>query len=169
MAVRRIVLSTVITLVLAGLARPAEASHTGLYYGAPRRLVVTMSEWKFTPNRIVVEGDEPIALVLENKGSIAHVFMAYTPTRQTSRTAGDWWEYVLRNTYFQEIGEVMVHVKDQFIVSGSRIAEVALEPGKTVILTFTPKRKGTFEVGCHLTSGGGSHYRFGMLAQLIVK
>jgi uncharacterized cupredoxin-like copper-binding protein len=50
------------------------------------------------------------------------------------------------------------------------IAEVALEPGKKVTLTFTPTRKGTFEIACQLsTGGGGSHAKAGMVGTLVVK
>jgi uncharacterized cupredoxin-like copper-binding protein len=50
------------------------------------------------------------------------------------------------------------------------IVEVAVEPGKKVTLTSTPTRKGTFEIGCQLsTRGGGSHAKAGMVGTLVVK
>lgn len=109
-------------------------------------------------------------IVLENKGSIAHTFMVYPKPANPPKGTRDWYEYVLRTTYFQDMGEIMIHRRGEFIVSGTRIAEVAVEPGKKVTLTFTPTRKGTFEITCQLsTGGGGSHAQAGMVGTLIVK
>jgi uncharacterized cupredoxin-like copper-binding protein len=67
-------------------------------------------------------------------------------------------------------GEILVHRRGEFVVSATRIAEVAVEPGKKVTLTFTPTRKGTFEIACQLsTGGGGSHAKAGMVGTLVVK
>lgn len=157
-------------MVAAVFAGPAAASHTGLTLGAPVRINVEMGEWFFKPAKITVEAGTAVDIVLENKGSVAHNFMVYPKPATPPKGTPDWYEYVLRRTYFQDIGEIMIHRRGEFTVSGTRIAEVAVEPGKKVTLTFTPTRKGTFEIGCQLsTGGGGSHAKAGMVGTLIVK
>lgn len=160
---------TAAVVLVFGLAGGAAASHTGLLFGASARVPITMSEYKFEPAVITVEAGKSVDLVLENKGIIAHVFMVYPEPKKSLKGAGEWWDYVLANTYLKDMGEILVHSRYEFVVAGTRISEVGVEPGKKVTLTFTPGRKGTFEVGCHLTAGAASHYAAGMKAKLIVK
>ncbi|MDQ7844454.1 MAG: hypothetical protein QN141_08635 [Armatimonadota bacterium] len=150
-------------------AGQASASHTGLLFGASSRVVMTMSEWKFSPSTITLPAGVSVDLVLENTGIQSHVFMVYPAPKTPYKLTSDWWEYVLERTYFQGMGEIIVHRRYDFVVSGTRLAEVAVEPGKTVTLTFTPVKKGRFEIGCHLPTGGGSHYAAGMKGLFIVR
>lgn len=167
---RRVVVLGIIGIFAAVFAQRAAASHTGLAFGAPVRISVTIGEYFFKPAKITVEAGTPVDIVLENKGILSHVFMAYPPPKTRPKGVGDWYEYVLARTYFQDMGEIMVHVRGEFIVSGTRIAEVAVETGKKVTLTFTPTKKGTFEIACQLsTAGGGSHAKAGMIGTLVVK
>ena len=169
MMIRRLLVFATLALAITSAAGPAAASHTGLLFGASSRVVITMSEWKFSPSTITVAAGESVDFVLENKGTQTHVFMVYPAPKAPYKGAGDWWEYVLERTYLQGMGEILVHSRGQFAVSGTRIAEVDVEAGKTVTLTFTPGKKGRFEIGCHLPTGGTSHYTAGMKGQLIVK
>lgn len=169
---RRLVAALAISAVLViSQAGSAVASHTGLLFGASARVAVTMSEYKFEPAVITVEAGKSVDLVFENKGIIPHVFMVYPAPKQALKGTGEWWEYVLANTYLKDMGEILVHTRGEFLVAGTRVSEVGVELGKKVTLTFTPGRKGTFEIGCHLylTGAAGSHYRAGMKAKLIVK
>jgi uncharacterized cupredoxin-like copper-binding protein len=167
--IRSALILVTLALLVASAVGQAAASHTGLLFGASSRMVITMSEWKFSPSTITLAAGESVDVVLENKGTQSHVFMAYPAPKSLYKGTGDWWAYVLERTYFQDMGEILVHSKGMFAISGTRIAEVAVEPGKTVTLTFTPGRKGRFEIGCHLPTGGASHYTAGMKGQLIVK
>jgi plastocyanin len=63
--------------LIAGAAGPAAGSHTGLLFGASSRVVITMSEWKFSPATVTIPAGESVDFVLENKGTQSHVFMAY--------------------------------------------------------------------------------------------
>lgn len=154
------------TLATAG---PAAATHTGLLFGASSRVVITMSEYRFSPATITIPAGESVDFVLDNKGIVGHVFMVYPRPKAPYKSAGDWWEYVLAKTYLRNMGEILVHTRGQFAVSSTSVAEVAVDPGKTVTLTFTPARKGTFEFACLLSTGGGSHYTAGMKGRLIVR
>lgn len=168
--VRRLLVRWTAAVVLVfGLAGGAAASHTGLLFGASARVAITMTEYKFDPAVITVEAGKSVDLVFENKGVLPHVFMVYPGPKKTLKGAGEWWDYVLANTYLKDMGEIMVHTRGEFVVAGTRVSEVGVEPGKKVTLTFTPGRKGTFEIGCHLSTGAASHYTAGMKAKLIVK
>ena len=167
--IRFILILVALVLAITAAAGPVAASHTGLLYGASSRVVITMSEWKFSPSTITIAAGESVDFVLENKGIQSHVFMVYPAPKTRYKGTGDWWEYVLERTYLQDMGEILVHSKGQFAISGTRVAEVGVETGKTVTLTFTPGKKGRFEIGCHLPTGGTSHYKAGMKGQLIVR
>lgn len=168
--VRRLIAALAITTALVfSQAAGAVASHTGLLFGASTRVVVTMTEYKFEPAAITVEAGKSVDLVFENKGVLPHIFMVYPAPKKTLKGAGEWWEYVLANTYLKDLGEILVHTRGEFEIGGTRVSEVGVEAGRKVTLTFTPGRKGTFEIGCHLGAGGGSHYAAGMKGKLIVK
>lgn len=167
--IRSLLVLVTLALAITSAAGPAAASHTGLLFGASSRVVITMSEWKFSPSTITIPAGESVDFVLENRGMLSHVFMVYPAPKAPYKGAGDWWDYVLKQTYLQGMGEILVHSKGQFVVSGTRIAEVGVESGKTVTLTFTPGKRGRFEIGCHLPGAGASHYTAGMKGQLIVK
>lgn len=158
-----------VCLLVGLLALPAGASHTGLLYGASSRVVVTLSEWKFSPATITLASGESVDIVLKNEGTQSHVFMAYPAPKTPYKGSGDWWEYIMAKTYFQDMGEILVHSKGFMVVGATRVSEVGVETGKTVTLTFTPVKKGRFEIGCHLPTGGTTHYTAGMKATLIVK
>ncbi|HXF81872.1 MAG TPA: plastocyanin/azurin family copper-binding protein [bacterium] len=131
--------------------------------------MIALTEWKFEPAALTISAGESVDFVLQNTGTQAHVFMVYPAPTTPYKSANDWWTYVLERTYFQGMGEILIHRKYDFVVSGTRVAEVAVEPGKTVTLTFTPVKKGRFEIGCHLPTGGTSHYTAGMKGALTVK
>lgn len=164
------VLTVLITVVLAWSGKTS-ASHKGWYYGSGGpRIPLTITEYKFTPSTITLEAGQPVDIVLENKGALGHVFMVYTkPQRPLPSNANERWEYALANTYLQKSGEIMVHSRNEFIVAGTSISEISLDPGKKVTLTFIPSKKGTFEFACLATSGNVDHYKAGMIGTLTVK
>ena len=165
---RRLFAASAISAVLVfSQAGGTAASHTGLLFGASARVAITITKYKFDPAVITVQAGTPVDLVMENTGIISHVFMVYPEPKKPLKGTGEWWDYVLANTYLKDMGEILVHTRREFFVAGTRVSEVGVEPGKKVTLTFTPGRKGTFEIGCHLQAP--DHYALGMKAKLIVK
>jgi len=132
--------------------------------------VVTVSEYKFTPAAITIEAGVAVDIVLENKGILAHYFSVYPKPVAPLKCIGDWHEYLLAKTYLQDMGEILIHQRNaDFYAVGGSVTEVGVETGKKVTLTFIPTKKGTFEFGCHLYTGGASHYTAGMKGTLVVK
>jgi uncharacterized cupredoxin-like copper-binding protein len=133
--------------------------------------MVTLSEYKFTPSTIMVEAGSAVDLVLENKGSLWHYFSVYPRPAAPLKSLADWHQYLLAKTYLQDMGEILVHQRGaDFYAAAGRVTEVGVESGKKVTLTFTPTKKGTFEIGCHLSAGSVyAHYSAGMKGVLVVR
>lgn len=130
--------------------------------GKEQKVSITLTEFKFTPAKITLQTGLPAEIVLVNKGKVEHEFLVYkTPKSKVS----DWDEYAMANTYFKDIGEVGGEFEGIGAVAGTSIFEVKVQPGKSAELKFTPTRKGTFEIGCHVEG----HYEAGMKAVFVVK
>lgn len=132
--------------------------------GAPKeqKVTITMKEYSFSPARVTLQAGVPAEIVLVNRGKIKHEFMVYqTPKGKIS----DWDGYIMPNTYFKDMGEVEGEFEGFGSVAGTRIFEIEVQPGKSATIAFTPNRKGTFEIGCHVEG----HYEAGMKAVFVVK
>ncbi len=127
-----------------------------------QKVTITMSDFKFTPKTITVQAGTPVELTLINKGTVEHEFMVYVAPKAAP---DDWDEYVMDSTYFKDMGEVEVVFRGQGAVASTRMFEVELEKGKGATVLFTPSKKGTFEIGCHVEG----HYEAGMKASFVVK
>ncbi len=146
------------------LAMGLIAALSGAPAGAAKvqKASVTMTDFKFTPNRITLQVGTPVELTLINKGKVEHEFMVYPVPKSEP---DDWDEYLMPNTYFRNMDEVEVEFEGQGAVAGTSLFEVEVKPGKRATVHFTPNKKGTFEVGCH-TAG---HYEAGMKGTLTIK
>ncbi|MDQ7850446.1 MAG: cupredoxin domain-containing protein [Armatimonadota bacterium] len=145
-----------VLLVMAGLTLGATAAPKA------QKMTVTMSDYRFTPSKVNLTAGTPAALTLVNKGKVEHEFMVYLAPKTPPE---DWDEYVMSNTFFKDMGEVEVEFEGQGAVAGVSIFEVEVKPGKRAVVHFTPSRKGTFEIGCHVEG----HYEAGMRGTLTVK
>ena len=163
----------IFSILLVGASTQVLASHTGWLFGTGNRVVITMTEdpRRFTPDTVTLEAGKAVDVVLENKGRFTHMFMVYPAPSSSLKGTQGWWEYVMTNTYFQEMGEVLVHGrKDESYVAATRLFEVGVEGGKTITISFIPSRKGTFEMASHLNAGSpGGDYERGMKGTFIVK
>jgi uncharacterized cupredoxin-like copper-binding protein len=153
---RRIATMSAVVLLVAGLTAGAAAATKA------QKIAVTMTDFKFTPNRVTVTAGTAVELTLINKGKVEHEFMVY-PAPKTA--PADWDEYLMSNTYFQNMDEVEVEFEGQGAVAGTSIFEAEVKPGKRATVHFTPNKKGTFEIGCHVQG----HYEAGMKGILTVK
>lgn len=171
----RLVAATAFLVALVTLQpRIAPASHSGWLFGTGNRVVITMTEYpfRFTPNTITLESGKAVDLVLENKGtSGTHIFMVYPPPKTPPKLFVGWSEYVMTNTYFQDMGEILIHVKPkESYVAATRVFEVGVGAGQTITISFVPSRKGRFEFASHIASGRkDGDYEQGMKGTLVVK
>ena len=151
------------TVILGIVAVLVAAFTTGATAAAKaQKVTVTMTDFKFTPKTITLQAGVPVELTLVNKGNVEHEFMVYVVPKAAP---GDWDEHVMDNTYFQDMGEVEVVFRNQGAVASTRMFEVELAKGKSAVVEFTPARKGTFEIGCHVEG----HYEAGMKGTFVVK
>jgi uncharacterized cupredoxin-like copper-binding protein len=131
--------------------------------GAPKQKVtVALSEMKFTPSTITVQAGAPVELRLVNRGKQKHEFMVYARPK-AGLGMDELEEWAEENSYFKGL-RLAVEAAGVEVV-GTNIFEVEVEPGKSAELSFTPTRKGTFEIGCHIEG----HYEAGMKGTLVVK
>ncbi len=147
-----LVMALIVFLTLGGAAGAAKRE----------KVTITLTDFKFTPATITLKAGVPYEIVLVNKGKVEHEFMVYDPPKGK---VSDWDEWVIPNTYFKDMGEVEGEFPGIGAVAGINVFEVEVKPGKTAELKFTPNRKGTFEIGCHVEG----HYEAGMKGTLVVK
>ncbi len=127
-----------------------------------QKISIVLDEFSFTPTKVTLQAGVPAEIKLVNKGKVAHEFQVYvTPKSRVS----DWDEYAMANTYFKDMGEVETEFEGTGAVAGTRVFEVEVQPSKEAELKFTPARKGTFEMACHVAG----HYEAGMKGVLTVK
>ncbi len=132
--------------------------------GAPKaqKVTVVLNEMSFTPARVTVTAGTPVQLTLVNRGKQKHEFMVYTPPR-TALAGDELEEWAKENSYFKGL-EVTVETAGVEI-GAEALMEVEVGPGRSAELTFTPRRTGTFEMGCHLEG----HYEAGMKGTFVVR
>jgi uncharacterized cupredoxin-like copper-binding protein len=153
---RRFVLILGVGLVLLGLTVGAGASP------AVQKVTITMTEFKYAPQTVTLRAGVPAEITLVNQGRDDHELMVYAP----AKTPPDAWDdYAMAHTYFHDMGEVMGTFPGQGHVSGTRIFEILVAAHRSAVLSFTPKTKGIFEMGCHLPG----HYESGMKGVWVVK
>ncbi|MDR7509768.1 MAG: cupredoxin domain-containing protein [Armatimonadota bacterium] len=150
------------TVVILGIALALAA--IGPAAGAPKaqKVTVVLNEMSFTPSRVTVTAGTPVELVLVNRGKQKHEFMVYSLPR-AGLAGEELEEWAKENTYFKGV-EVTVETAGVEI-GAEALMEVELAPGRSVTLEFTPQRKGTFEIGCHVEG----HYEAGMKGTFVVR
>ncbi len=135
----------------------------GAAWGASeQRVTVTMTEMRFAPAKVTLKAGTTVEIKLVNKGKVKHEFMVYT-TPKAGLAGEELEEWAEDNSYFKGLA---VKVEGGGIeVAGRDIFEIELAAGKSVEVKFTPKKTGTFEIGCHVEG----HYEAGMKGSLTVK
>lgn len=113
--------------------------------GAPQRVTVTLSEYRFDPARIELNVGRETELTLVNEGTVLHEFV----------TEG------LRNV----AADVVV---DGVIVEALGVGELEIPAKARVVLRFTPTRAGAFRVVCE-AEHPVPHLKEGMSAALLVR
>jgi uncharacterized cupredoxin-like copper-binding protein len=126
-----------------------------------------MKEFSFLPATVTLKAGVATELRLVNRGVVEHEFMVYDP--KGLHAAGMQPDRMHRElearSYFRGVA-VQVSGRAKMVERmGKDVVMVTLAPGQQVVLRFTPRRKGTFEIGCH-TPG---HYEAGMKGRWVVR
>ncbi|MDR5694611.1 MAG: cupredoxin domain-containing protein [Armatimonadota bacterium] len=131
---------------------------------APKAQKVTleMGEYYFRPKQVTLTAGVPAEIVLVNKGKVTHEFMVYALPKP-GIDMDELHEWAEEQSYFKDL-EVKVETSEAE-VEGMGIFEVEVKAGKKAEVKFTPRKKGTFEIGCLLPD----HYERGMKGTLVVK
>lgn len=149
---------------VAVVALAAVVSLAGAGTASPRKieLTVILNEFSFSPKAITVALGKKVEITLVNRGKQPHEFMVYTMPKagMNVREIHDWAE---ENPAFKDL-EVEVEVAGVEVVA-KQLLEIEIPAGGKASLTFTPDKKGTFEIGCMIAG----HYEQGMKGTLTVK
>lgn len=113
--------------------------------GAPtQRLVVEMTEYRFSPDTIELEAGVETYLTVSNRGRMMHEFEA------------------------PYLADVQVNVETpELLVAAMGLAEVQVAAGRSVTLVFTPERRGEFTFVCDAREPS-PHQKLGMRGRLTV-
>jgi len=159
----KVVLTFVITVLVAvgfGVQEGAGAA------GTRQAAELQMKEFAFVPATVTFRAGVPAELRLVNRGVVEHEFMVYDPGHMhlAGMDPDTMHRELEARSYFRGL-DVRVEGKAKMVERmGKDLAMIALAPGERVVLRFTPKKKGTFEVGCHIPG----HYEAGMKGRWVV-
>ena len=126
-----------------------------------QQITITMREFSYSPDRIIVQAGKPVAITLINKGKLPHEFMVYDRPKSMDAMMDHAW--VEKTNYFRGVpaavagGRVRRHMDD--------FLELKVPAGTSATITFTPAKKGTFEYGCMIED----HYEAGQKGVLVVR
>lgn len=160
----RVVLISVISVLVAvgfGVREGAGAA------GARQVVELQMKEFAFVPATVTFRAGVPVELRLVNRGVVEHEFMVYDPGHMhlAGMDPDTMHRELEARSYFRGL-DVRVEGKAKMVERmGKDLAMIALAPGERVVLRFTPKKKGTFEVGCHIPG----HYEAGMKGRWVIR
>lgn len=151
-----------VALLLAAAAWSAGCTWFGRAPGAARRpapgatIDVTMTEFRFAPERIELPTGRPVRLTLRNRGGQAHELRL---GRDAQPGAG-YRDDVLAASRVRIVGGRGYRVERAGERGAAGGARILLEPGGEVTLELTvpPGKRGTAEMGCFLPG----HYEAGM-------
>ncbi len=140
-------------------------SLAGAAWGAaPQKVTIVLRDFSYTPAKVTLVAGVPAELTLVNKGKLAHEWMLYDTPKQMGMMGGEnGHEWVAKTNYFHMVpvtaagGKVTRH--------GGDFMELKVAAGATATVTFTPTKKGTFEMGCMIED----HYEAGQHGVLVVK
>jgi uncharacterized cupredoxin-like copper-binding protein len=149
-------------LIVAGLSLLGLAAlNTGTAQQSGANLKWSMTDFAFKPAQTKLKVGVPASITVTNNGKTEHEFYVYDMPKTEPK---EWEEYAIDKTFFKNIGEVKVYVNG-VKVAGHSLFEFEVQPGQTLKLEFTPTRKGTFQIGCHLPG----HYEKGMKGVVTVE
>lgn len=126
-----------------------------------------IKEFAFVPSTVTLKAGVPAEVRLSNRGVVEHEFMVYDPGHMhlASMDPEEMHRQLEARSAFRGVA-VQVQGKAKMVERhGKDLSMIALAPGQQVVLAFTPRTRGSFEMGCHLPG----HYEAGMKGRWVVR
>lgn len=157
-------MKTAIRIAAAALLVTLMSLATVSWGAAAQKVTIVMRDFSYTPAKVTLQAGVPAELTFVNKGKLAHEWMVYDMPKGMGMMGGEnGHAWVEKTNYFHMVsvtaagGKVTRHSGD--------FMELKVAAGTTATVTFTPARKGTFEMGCMIED----HYEAGQHGVLVVK
>ncbi len=134
---------------------------------AKQQVEVQMKEFAFVPSAVTLKAGVPAEVRLVNRGVVEHEFMVYDlgHLHLAGMDPQKMHKELEARSYFRGL-VVQVEGKAKMVERmGKDLVMVTLAPAERVVLRFTPVKKGSFEMGCHLPG----HYEAGMKGRWVVR
>ncbi|MCS7235707.1 MAG: cupredoxin domain-containing protein [Armatimonadota bacterium] len=135
--------------------------------GAPQVVELQMKEFAFLPATVTLKAGVPVELRLVNRGVVEHEFMVYDlgHLHPAGMDPQKMHRELEARSYFRGVA-VQVEGRAKLVERrGKDLVMVTLAPSERITLRFTPRRRGTFEMGCHVAG----HYEAGMKGSWVVR
>jgi uncharacterized cupredoxin-like copper-binding protein len=137
-------------IVLCAAALPAAALLAGGPGGSAadraEDVMLVLHDHSFAPETLALRAGTAVRLTLVNEGTRDHEFQVYpAPAVPPS----DWNEYAMSHTYFAHMGEIDIALPGRAEIGTTTLFKVHVAPGARVIVWFTPRAKGRFEMASH--------------------
>jgi uncharacterized cupredoxin-like copper-binding protein len=129
-----------------------------------QQLTLTLTEFRFVPAQVAVRSGVPVQIQLVNRGAVEHEFMVFEKPKAGAMSM-DLHEWARERSYFLRANPRVEGAGVDVERRGKDVVMVMLPPGKSATFRFTPKKTGTFEIGC-LVPG---HYEAGMKGTFTVR
>lgn len=164
---RPITLGVIVLVLLAGAAALTIGVGDGLGTLLPRgeRIEVQLAGYEISPDRVLIEAEEPVTLLLTNTSGFAHnLAVGRDPIAEAGRIVGFGEDLLAASAVRTTPAHVLVRPADPL-----RPMTISVEPGATVEveLTVPAGLRGSWEFGCFQGSGCDAHV--GVSATVVVE
>ncbi|GGL07119.1 cupredoxin domain-containing protein [Deinococcus radiotolerans] len=139
------------------------ASTSLVHAAGTQAVTVRMSEMMFMPMNLSLKAGQKVTITLKNTGKADHEFQLYAKPRTLPRGENAWDAYMEKNSIWLASRDTALKIAGKAVTG--KFIEVALKPGQSATLSFTPAHAGTFEMACHEPG----HYEGGMKGTVTVK
>lgn len=145
----------------------ALAASWGVAAAPVQRVNVQMKEFAFVPATVSLKAGVSTVVVLSNRGVVEHEFMVYGAGGLHMAGMGhdERHRQLEARSYFRGVAVQVEGKAPKVERMGKDLVMLNLAPGQQVVLRFVPRKRGTFEMGCHLPG----HYEAGMKGTWVVR
>lgn len=152
-------------ILLCALLAWAGATDAARAATARQRVEIQMKEFAFVPSTVTLKAGVPAEVRLVNRGVVEHEWMVHEAKGMTGMHSEKMHKELEARSYFKGLPVQVEGQAKRVERMGKDVVMVTLAPGQSVTLRFTPRKRGTFEMGCYLPG----HYEAGMKGSWVVR